>query len=48
MKTRLARFCTGVQKTILNPKNAYFARVEALNIVEKDNETVRQSALKVQ
>ena len=29
-------------------KNAYYAQVEALNPVKKDNETVRQFALKVQ
>ena len=47
-KTRLARFCTSLQKQFSSQKNAYYAQVEALNLTKKDIETVRHFPLKVQ
>ena len=37
-----------LKKLFSSQKNAYYAQVEAFNFVEKDNETVRHFALKVQ
>ena len=36
------------KKQFSSQKNAYYAQVEALTLVKKDNETVRHFALKVQ
>ena len=44
----MARFCTSFQKKFSSQKNAYYAQVEALNLTEKGNETLRHFALKVQ
>ena len=41
-------FVQAFKKTILFPKNAYYAQVEALNLSKKDNETVRHFAFRVQ
>ena len=41
-------FVQAFKKQFSSQKNAYFAQVEALNLVKKDNETVRHFALKVQ
>ena len=41
-------FVQAFKKQFSSQKNAYFARVEALNLSKKDNETVRHFALKVQ
>ena len=41
-------FVQAFKKQFSSQKNAYYAQVEALTLVKKDNETVRQFALKVQ
>ena len=41
-------FVQAFKKQISSQKNAYYAQVEALSLVKKDNETVRHFALKVQ
>ena len=41
-------FVQDFQKQFSSQKNAYYAQVEALTLVKKDNETVRHFALKVQ
>ena len=41
-------FVQAFKKQFSSQKNAYYAQVEALNLTKKDNETVRQFALKVQ
>ena len=43
----MSRFCTSLRKQFSSQKNAYYAQVEAFNLSKKDNETVRQFALKV-
>ena len=39
-------FVQAFKKQFSSQKNAYFAQVEALNLVKNDNETVRHFALK--
>ena len=41
-------FVQAFKKQFSSQKNAYYAKVEALNLTKKDNETVRHFALKVQ
>ena len=41
-------FVQASKKQFSSQKNAYYAQVEARNLTEKDNETVRHFALKVQ
>ena len=41
-------FVQAFKKQFSSQKNSYYAQVEALNLTEKDNETVRHFALKVQ
>ena len=41
-------FVQAFKKQFSSRKNAFYAQVEALTIVKKDNETVRHFALKVQ
>ena len=41
-------FVQAFEKQLSSQKNAYYAQVEALNLIKKDNETVRHLALKVQ
>ena len=41
-------FVQAFKKQFSSQKNAYYAQVEALNLIKKDNETVRHFALKVQ
>ena len=41
-------FVQAFRKQFSSQKNAYYAQVEALTLVKKDNETVRHFALKVQ
>ena len=41
-------FVQAFKKQFSSQKNAYYAQVEALSLVKKDNETVRHFALKVQ
>ena len=41
-------FVQAFKKQFSSQKNAYYAKVEALNLSKKDNETVRHFALKVQ
>ena len=44
----MARFVQSFKEQFSAQKNAYYAQVETLNLTEKDNETVRHFALKVQ
>ena len=44
----MARFRTSIKKQFSSHKNAYYAPVEALNLVKKGIETVRHFALKIQ
>ena len=44
----MARFVQAFKEQFSGQKNAYYAQVETLNLTEKDNETVRHFALKVQ
>ena len=41
-------FVQALEKQFSSQKKAYYAQVEALSLVRKDNETVRHFALKVQ
>ena len=41
-------FVQAFKKQFSSQKNAYYAQVEAFNLIEKDNETVCHFALKVQ
>ena len=41
-------FVQAFKKQFFSQKNAYYAQVKALNLIKKDNETVRHFALKVQ
>ena len=41
--------CTNIKKkTIFFLKNSFYAQVEAMSLMKKDNETVRHFALRVQ
>ena len=41
-------FVQAFKKQFSSQKNAYYAKVEALNLLKNDNETVRHFALKIQ